>query len=196
VPSQRQQIEPVRDLSIDRRLVTKRMGTGQTALVVFTDFECPYCGAFARETVPTIRQAFVEGGKLTLVSIAMPLERIHPHARRASEAAECASRQGKFWPMHDRLYSDQSALVADALLTSARAVGLDMTHYEQCMQQDGPAAVAEDVQEARRLNVNATPTLFIGRFRDDGSIQLLKRVNGAAPAQQVEMAINEVVNQG
>ncbi|HET9360524.1 MAG TPA: thioredoxin domain-containing protein [Vicinamibacterales bacterium] len=186
-------VESVEGLSIAAASITKRAGRGALALIEFSDFECPFCGKFARDTYPSIRQGFVDNGKLTFVSFAFPLESLHPLARKASEAAECAAQQGKFWEMRERLYADHSALAPDALSTSAKAVGLDLNQFEACLA-DGEAqkAVQAEIEQGRQLGVNSTPTLFLGRLRKDGSIDLLKRIRGAAPLAQLESAITEL----
>lgn len=190
-PSAGPRVESVQGLSISGTSVTKRVGSGALALIEFSDFECPFCGRFARDTYPSIRRGFVDSGKLTFVSFAFPLD-LHPLARKASEAAECAARQGKYWEMRERLYADQSALAPVALSNSAKAIGLDLSQFEACLEGDAEKTVQAEIEQGRRLGVNSTPTLFLGQVRRDGSIDLVKRIRGAAPLAQLESAIDEL----
>jgi protein-disulfide isomerase len=140
-----------------------------------------------------IRRDFVDQGKLTYVSFAFPLERIHPHARKASEAAECAAQQGRYWEMHERLFDDEAALQEpDVFMKNATALGLDMARFESCLASEAANAVATDVAEGERLHVNATPTFFLGTIQSDGAIELVKRISGAAPLEVFGSAIEDV----
>ena len=61
----------------------------------------------------------------------MPLEAIHPQAFKAAEASRCAGEQGKFWEMHDRLFTNQNALARKDLSAHAQALGLDGAAFDQ-----------------------------------------------------------------
>ena len=126
-------VETVTGLSIDRAKITKRLGDGLVALVEFPDFQCPFCAKHARETYPSFRSELIDQDKVTYVSFAFPLEAIHPQARKASEAAECAARQGRFWEMHERLFANPHALAIADLSRRAEAVGLNKSRFEACM---------------------------------------------------------------
>ncbi|HET7100115.1 MAG TPA: thioredoxin domain-containing protein, partial [Terriglobia bacterium] len=82
----------------------------RVALVEFTDYQCPFCGRAFRQTYPPVVAEYVKTGKLRYVIHNYPLTQLHANAFRAAEAARCAQDQGKFWEMHDRLFSDQKAL--------------------------------------------------------------------------------------
>lgn len=74
-------------------------------IVEYSDFQCPYCS----RALPTVNQLLTEyGDKVKLVYKHFPLEQIHPNARLAAVAAECAKDQGKFWEMHDKLFEKQT----------------------------------------------------------------------------------------
>ena len=182
-------VQTVTGLSIDGAKITKRLGDARVALVEFSDFECPFCAKHARETYPSIRRELIDKNKITYVSFAYPLDTIHPQARKASEAAECAARQGRFWEMHERLFANPKALAVGDLFESAAAIGLDRTRFETCIAKEAAEAVEADFEEGKRLNVNSTPTFFVGRVRPDGSIDLLKRIHGAVPFETFADAV-------
>ena len=77
-------------------------------LVEFSDFQCPYCRA-AEPTVQAVRQKY--GDKVRFVYMDFPLG-MHAHAMDASNAAQCAGDQDKFWQYHDALFADQSKLAS------------------------------------------------------------------------------------
>src|SRR6185436_20936742 len=80
---------------------TKGRASAPLVMLEFSDFECPFCGRYSRETYPQVQREYVDTGKVRYVFRHTPIERIHPQAMKAAEAAECAGTQGKFWEMHD-----------------------------------------------------------------------------------------------
>ena len=78
-------------------------------MLEFSDFECPYCGKFSTEVLPTLQKQYIETGRLLFAFRNLPLK-IHPHAEAAAFAASCAGEQQKFWPFHDLLFANPKAL--------------------------------------------------------------------------------------
>lgn len=76
----------------------------KVVLVEFSDFECPYCVRHFSQTWPDIKKNYVDAGKIKVIFKNFPLN-FHPNAQKAAEAAECAGNQGKFWEMHDKIFS-------------------------------------------------------------------------------------------
>lgn len=186
-------VESVSGMEIAADVSTKRLGRASIALVEFADYQCPFCAAYARDTYPKIRSELVDEGKLTYVSLAFPLERIHPDARPASEAAECASQQGRFWPMHELLFgAPKGGLNVTHFAKSALGIGLDLEQFKSCLSGETPSSVGAEIAEARRLKVNSTPTFFVGQIKNDGSIELVKRILGAASFDTFAEAIKEL----
>lgn len=151
-------------------------------LVVYSDFECPFCAKYAA-TLGDAQKEF--GDTIAIVYRHFPLD-FHAYAHKAAEASECAAAQGMFWEMHDALFGRTAAegLNAGAFSDSARALGLDMTEFNQCIT-DGRYAdsVVSDIAQAYRLGVTATPTTFI-----NGSIHV-----GAIPWDDYESAEGEAL---
>lgn len=94
---------PSRPVSIEGAAVKGKVGV-RVGVIEYSDFQCPYCGTFARDTLPRIVSEYVDTGKAFFAFRHLPLEAIHPHARRAAEAAECARRQDRFWTVHDTIF--------------------------------------------------------------------------------------------
>ena len=75
--------------------------TAPVTIVEFSDFHCPYC----KRVQPVLSQLLAKyGDKVNLVFRDYPVDVLHPQARAASEAARCATEQGKFWEFHDELF--------------------------------------------------------------------------------------------
>jgi protein-disulfide isomerase len=114
-----------------------------------------------------------------------PLEQIHPLALAASEAAECAARQGRFWEMHGRLFDGPNALAASSLVQHAQALGINQTEFTECLTRHVTLErIHADQTEGQRLGVRATPSFFIGIVRSDGGIDLARRIRGALTAER------------
>ena len=84
-------------------------GTSNLVMIEFSDYQCPYCGQYARETFPKIRELYVNANKMDYVMADMPLP-IHKLAPKAAEAVHCAEDQGKLWEMHEQMMAKQDML--------------------------------------------------------------------------------------
>jgi protein-disulfide isomerase len=92
----------------------------------------------------------------------------HPHADPAARAAYAAQLQGKFWEMHQKLFSNGEHLEQSDLEAYARDVGLDLARFKLDMQSKAATdKITADKKLADALGVKGTPTIFInGREYD------------------------------
>jgi protein-disulfide isomerase len=135
-------------------------------LVEYGDFECPHCG-HAYGYLPGIREAM--GDSLRFVYREFPLSEIHPYAKSAAAAAEAAGLQGKFWQMHDLLFTHQDSLTDADLLGYAQELFLDIGAFREDMISDTVAKkIHEDFLGGIASGVNGTPTFFINSMRYNG----------------------------
>jgi protein-disulfide isomerase len=145
-------------------------------IVEYSDFQCPYCSR-AAAALRQVRQHY--GDRVRLVFRNFPLTQIHPNAQKAAEAASCASEQGRFWEMHDRLFEKQEQLAPADLKRYASDLGLNAAAFARCLDS-GKAAkrVQQDVAAAEQLGVRGTPGIFVnGRvFRGALPFERLVRV--------------------
>ncbi len=139
--------------------------TAPVTLLEYGDYECPYCGR-AFPIVQEVRKRL--GDKLRFAFRNFPLTQVHPHAEHAAEVAEAADAQGKFWAMHDWIYTHQETLEDDELLAGAREVGLDADRVARELA-DGThrSRVHDDFSSGIRSGVNGTPTFYINGVRHD-----------------------------
>ncbi len=138
-------------------------------IVEFADFECPSCGGFATVTEPDVRTRIIDPGLANLTFYDFPLTQ-HRNTRGASNAAACADEQGKFWPMHDRIFQGQEEWNGEATEAPkpffkryAGEVGLDVVKWESCYDaRKYQKRINANLAEGMRRGVGSTPTFIIG----------------------------------
>jgi len=135
-------------------------------IVEFGDYQCPNCGAFARDTEPTLIRKYVRTGVVRLVWRDFPW--VDAQSVAAAVAARAAGLQSKFWAYHDYLFAHQfpnehSGLVTAAYLRSvARRLGLNMALFIRGMAHPAlAAAVRADKHFGLQLGVPGTPAFLI-----------------------------------
>ena len=129
-------------------------------LVMFGDFQCPYCTA-AYPIIHRIRDQLA--GRLLFAFRHFPLRDIHPDAERAAEAAEAAAVQGAFWQMHDRMYESNGALSPEDLIRDAADLGLDADRLAAELDSGIHAPrVQRDLDSGIASGVRGTPGFFVG----------------------------------
>lgn len=132
----------------------------------YADFQCPVCQDFENIQFPAVRQQLIETGIVRWRYRDFPLD-MHPNSRVAAHSAACANDQGKYWPMHEALYQHQGEWAplknaAGALSGYAKAAGLDVTQFDQCMQAAKYAGrIQASYDEGLKLGVNGTPNFII-----------------------------------
>jgi protein-disulfide isomerase len=150
-------------------------------IIEYSDFECPFCGAFARDTLPSLDRIYVRTGKVLLGFRHLPLIEIHRHALAAADGAECAAKQDRFWQMHDALFADQLHLEPPDLSRRAETIGLEIAAFDACVKGGVSVNVAQDAADAHSLGVTVTPTFFIGTIEGTNLLRVTTVVTGSKP---------------
>lgn len=177
-----------------RGAALKGRADAKLTLVEFSDFECPFCGRYIRDTFERIAHDYVDTGKVQYAFRNYPLANLHPHAVKASQAAECARQQGKFWDMHTRLFANQQKLGDADLRTTAGAAGVELASYDRCVASESAMTkIRQDQEDGARAGVTGTPFFFLGVAQPDGSIKVMRRVSGAQPYEAFKSAIDALL---
>jgi protein-disulfide isomerase len=128
-------------------------------LVEFSDYQCPFCKR-AQVTVKQVLDRYP--GKVRHVYRDFPVEKTHPQAGEAAEAARCAHDQGKFWQYHDLLFTNAPKAGPEDLRRYAEQAALDVPTFERCVSSGvHRTKVQRDVEDGRRLGITGTPAFFI-----------------------------------
>lgn len=127
-------------------------------VIVFSDFQCPVCKR-AVEATHQIAEEFPGEVRLEFWQHAL---KMHPNAEIAAAASLAAHQQGKFWPMHDKLFENQRALDENSLMTYAEGLGLDMeTFRKDFADPELRKVIASQGDFARAMGARGTPAFLI-----------------------------------
>ncbi len=135
-------------------------------LVEYGDFECPFCSR-ATGSIDEVRAHF--GDELRYAWRHLPLERVHPHAMDAARAAEAAGLQGRFFDLTPVMFENQDNLGWEDIYRYANDIGLDLERFnDDAHSSKVRHRVEDDAQDAEVMDLNSTPTFFIGGKRHKG----------------------------
>ena len=161
-------------------------------IVEYSDFQCPFCAQFSRDTLGRIRKELIKPERVSYVFRHYPLRSLHPHAVKAAEAVACAEKQGKFWEMHDMLFRNQQSLAESDLKSYSLSLKLDTKSFATCLNGEMSARVNAQTAEGINLGVSSTPTFLVGTTTTSGTLNVKRVIRGAQPFEVFENAIREI----
>lgn len=136
----------------------------KVVLIEYGDFECPACAAYF-PIVSKIKEDYKD--RISFQFRHFPLVQIHANAMIASRAAEAAGKQGKFWEMHDLLYTNQdnwakSQNASTIFEDYATQLGLNVDQFKSDVAaQSTVDTINADVREGQKLNIDSTPSFVL-----------------------------------
>ncbi len=154
------------------------MGTpgAPVVIVIFTDFQCPYCQKEAETLRKELLTAFPTQVRVYFKD--MPIPQIHPWAMTAAVAGRCVFRQKAtaFWDYHDFVFGKQTEITVENIQGKieefVKAKNLDLAQLNACTASKSALSdVEKSVAEGRGLGVTSTPTLFINGRKIPGYVQ-------------------------
>src|SRR5688572_18587392 len=130
-------------------------------LVEFGDFNCGYCGKWAKETLPLIDEKYIKTGKVRMAYVHYPI--LGADSMTAAEGTECAAQQDKFWEYHNLAYANQGiGFTPDNLTKMAEELGLDKAAFESCMTNfKDRQSLEDDIRLAQVMGVRGTPAFLV-----------------------------------
>ncbi|MFJ6658991.1 DsbA family protein [Streptomyces sp. NPDC091377] len=157
-------------LALARRDPSDTLAVGRedapVVMIEYSDFQCPYCGRFARETKPELLRSYVDKGVLRIEWRNFPL--FGEESERAALAAWAAGQQKNFWPFHDVVYAEprkrnSGQFTTDKLVAMAREAGVpDLDRFRADMDSDkAREAIGKDRSEGYALGVSSTPAFLV-----------------------------------
>ncbi len=136
---------------------------------LYEDFRCTGCFAFRNEIEPAVVDRYVKTGKAKMVNHDfIVIDRAgNTESLNAANAARCAADQGRYWPMYDWLFANQSPaelpgfFTPDRLVAIGKAAGMDMSTFERCVRNGAHNAEIQGEQGRLRSRLNSTPTIYV-----------------------------------
>lgn len=167
---------PVSGQDADLEAASFALGDPDAPVVVveYADFACSACAEFARDTWPTIRDAYVETGTVRWHLI--PFELGFRNSEEGARAGQCSAVLGAFWEMHDLLFRRRGEWEGlrnpeDPLARIAVDAGLDEARFRECYDENPARDRTRAANRAAQDDgIRATPTFFINGFRVQGAL--------------------------
>jgi len=147
-------------LKVERKNAPSMGGSkAKVSVVIFSDFECPYCG---RQAQINEQLAKHYGDQVRWSYRHYPLD-FHKHAGKIALASICAHDQGKFWAFHDRIFAQREGFERAGLRAHAQAVGVqDMKTFDRCLDDPSKGKIIDDdIAAGDTAFIEGTPALFI-----------------------------------
>lgn len=164
----------------------------------FSDFQCPYCDRFSKDTEPQIMDTYVATGKVYFVYRSFG-SWIGAESGDAAQAAYCAGDQGKFWEMHDIIFANQTGenvgnFTQKRLIAFAQTLGLNMSDFQSCFNGGTyKDRVQQDLTDGQAAQIQATPS-FVLTYMVNGQPKT-EIIEGAVPFSEFQAKLDAALAQ-
>jgi protein-disulfide isomerase len=182
-------------IDLDESPSSKGSRAAKIILFEFADYQCLFCLRFHRETFPRIDKDYILTGKIRFIFRHFPLEKSHPHAFKAAQAALCAAEQGKFWQMHNWLFDYQNSSRFNDWANYADLLDLDETRFMSCLDAGSTASkVKKDMADGKSAGVKVTPTFLFGVADSKTSrVKVFNKIEGAEDYSTFKKALDSLI---
>ncbi|MFA6338787.1 MAG: thioredoxin domain-containing protein [Candidatus Paceibacterota bacterium] len=166
----------------------------KVVLVVYTDFECPFCKMF-HNTIQQVYDNYKSGGKVAIVYREFPLTQLHSKAAKEAEASECAADQGgndAYWKFVNRLYEitpSNNGLDSAQLPKIAQNIGLNVDTFNDCLSSGKfTQKVKDSVTAAVKAGGQGSPySVIVANGKNTPFDQ------GAAPFETMKQVLDDAI---
>jgi len=168
----------IRNLSVTLDGHVKGSTSAEILIVEISDYQCPFCKKFIEQSMPSIKNNYIDKGIVKFIFKNFPLLG-HRNAKTSAEAAECAGKEGKFWEMHDAIFGNQNVWSSlenpDA---SVQSIAINMnTSIKACMDNDETLEkINSDYNELSKNRISSTPSFYILIKRTDKAETRIKNL--------------------
>ena len=167
--------------------------SARVAIVEYSDFDCSFCGRYARGVFPLVDTNYVQTGKIRYYFRDLP-EPSDTNSWFKALAARCAGDQGKFWQMHDLLFAHQASTPEDVVALS-QTLGIELGELNQCLSSAKyQGNLQRSAAGAKKMGLYGTPAFLLGTVSEDGGFISVKRVLvGAESFASLKSVLDEMV---
>lgn len=163
-------------------------------IIEFSDFECPFCQNFFASTLPKLKSEYIDTGKVRYVLMDFPLDRVHRKARKAAEAAHCSAEQGKFWQMHDLLFTQKGKFEIADFGGYAGKLGLSVPAFDACLASGRHASrIDQSMAGAVAIGIRVTPSFIVSLTAPGDIVSGGAIITGAQPYEEYRTAIEQAL---
>ena len=164
--------------------------SAEVGLLMFMDFQCPFCRKFVQETLQELERQYVQKGVLKVALRHLPITQLHQGALALAEGTACVGRQGRFWEASAELFRAPKAepSMLPALVTR---LGLDGPAFSRCVAGEAVDEVRRDMALALDLGIKSTPSFFLGRI-EGPSLRVTTTLIGSQPLVVFQKAIEDI----
>ena len=159
-------------------------------ILEFGDYQCTFCYKFHQQTLDSIKESYINTGKVNYTYKDFPLNGID--SVLAAEASLCAEEQGKYWDYHNTLFNNWAGertgwITSNLLFQFAEQNNMDVEDFTECVNnQKYKQRVIENQNFAKSVGISATPSFLI--FNDEKLIRII----GAQPIEKFDDAIKQM----
>ena len=167
--------------------------SARIAIVEYSDFNCSFCGRYARNVFPRVDRDYIQAGKVRYFFRDLP-EPKETNSWFKARAARCAGDEGKFWEMHDLLFATQSATGPD-VLALAQTLELNTANLNACLSSEKYLVnIQRSADGAKRMGLFGTPAFLIGLLTENGDFLRVKKVLvGAQSYESLQSVLDELL---
>ncbi len=159
-------------------------------VIEYSDFQCPFCRSYWSQSFSQLKKEYIDTGKILFVYRHYPLD-FHPQSTISAKATECPNESGKFWQMHDKLFSEQEKqgtgtiqFTAADIKKWASQIGLNSNSFGTCLDSDKYSQrIKDNTATGTQAGVSGTPTFFINN----------QKIVGAQPYSAFKSAIDSAL---
>jgi protein-disulfide isomerase len=164
------------------------------AIIEYGDYQCSFCARFKQDVYPQIEADYLEASRLKYIYRDLPLAS-HRYALPAARAAYCAKEQGKYWEMHERIFTLKQSFSEIELTEQAQAIGLRMEDFRACVEdRRSEDEIVRVAATARMMQIENTPTFLIGTVAPGGdSVDVKAIVVGAKGLADFKVVIDPLI---
>ena len=171
----------------------------------FSDFQCPFCERFHKETEPLLVQYYVSTGKVYFTYRSMGnwvsgnIGGGKTESQDAAMAAYCAADQNKFWDMNALLFAnalgeDAGSFTSRRLAAIAENAALNMDEFSNCYSSDKyKDQVQKDFNDGLAAGVQGTPAFRL-TWQVNGETKT-KLIDGAQPFNVFQQELEAILQQ-
>ena len=197
--SQTQNIKPkLESIHLKTALYTKGdpilgKSSAPLTIIVFSDYECPYCKRFHDKVLPKLKKDYIDRGVVRLIHKDLPLP-FHSNADLSARVARCSVDNQKYWITYSELFKAQDCLscLGPTKIAEKFHRGNEATFKSCINSKKTQAAILSNISEAQLNNIKGTPTFVIGMTEE--GMQGGKVIEGAIPWSVLKQEVENILS--